>query len=160
MMKRLTRALRVALIGILVMALTTAPAMAKSISVRLNAAAKVYQTASTSARSVTAPKNLKVKLKAYKNGWGMITYKGHTGYIKLKYLDREQRFDRLGGSEEYVEYLGNRLVCYTVPVSPGRNIAVIVESAAVNFRQKRMGYDAMEELTRRLEEKMKNSMPL
>ena len=74
--------------------------------------------------------------------------------IRLKYMQREERFDRLGGSEEYVEYLGNKLPCFTVPVSPGRNVAVIVETAAVNFRQKRMGYDAMEELQRRLEKKM------
>ena len=74
--------------------------------------------------------------------------------IRLKYMQREERFDRLGGTEEYVEYLGNRLPCFTVPVSPGRNVAVIVETAAVNFRQKRMGYDAMEELQRRLEKKM------
>lgn len=77
--------------------------------------------------------------------------------IRLKYMDREEGFDRLGGTEEYVEYLGNKLVCYTVPVSPGRNIAVIVETAAVNFRQKRMGYDAMEELARRLQKKLMNS---
>ena len=77
--------------------------------------------------------------------------------IRLKYMEREERFDRLGGSEEYVEYLGNRLPCFTVPVSPGRNVAVIVETAAVNFRQKRMGYDAMEELQRRLEQKMKEN---
>ncbi len=74
--------------------------------------------------------------------------------IRLKYMERDERFDRLGISEEYVEYLGNKLVCFTVPVSPGRNVAVIVETAAVNFRQKRMGYDAMEELQRRLEKKM------
>ncbi len=48
-------------------------------------------------------------------------------------------------------------MCFTVPVSPGRNIAVVVETAAVNFRQKRMGYDAMEELARRLQKKMMNS---
>ena len=77
--------------------------------------------------------------------------------IRLKYMDREESFDRLGGTEEYVEYLGNHLPCFTVPVSPGRNVAVIVETAAVNFRQKRMGYDAMEELQRRLEKKMKEN---
>ena len=44
-----------------------------------------------------------------------------------------------------------------MPVSPGRNVAVIVETAAVNFRQKRMGYDAMEELQRRLEKKMQEN---
>ena len=56
--------------------------------------------------------------------------------------------------EEYVEYLGNKLVCFTIPLSPGRNSAVIVETAAVNFRQKRMGYDAGKELERRIMEKM------
>ena len=77
--------------------------------------------------------------------------------IRLKYMEREEHFDRLGSSNEYVEYLGNRLPCFTVPVSPGRNVAVIVETAAVNFRQKRMGYDAMEELQRRLEKKMQEN---
>ena len=77
--------------------------------------------------------------------------------IRLKYMDREERFERLGSSDEYVEYLGNRLPCFTVPVSPGRNVAAIVETAAVNFRQKRMGYDAMEELQRRLEQKLKDN---
>ena len=77
--------------------------------------------------------------------------------VRLKYMDKSETFERLGAKEEYVEYLGNKLACYTVPVSPGRNIAIVVETAAVNFRQKRMGYDAMQELERRLEKKfMKN----
>ncbi len=85
---RPARLLRTAVICLLALALSCMPAYAKSISVRLNASTKVYQRASTSARSVKAPKNLKVTLKAYKNGWGMIRYKGRTGYVKLKYLDR------------------------------------------------------------------------
>ncbi len=76
--------------------------------------------------------------------------------VRLKYMDKDEVFERLGAKEEYVEYLGNELACYTVPVSPGRNIAVVVETAAVNFRQKRMGYDAMKELERRLRKKMLN----
>ena len=87
MWKLLARVLRVALICILAAALCGAPAFAKSISVRLNATTKVYQKISATAKSVKAPKNLKVTLKAYKNGWGRITYKGRTGYIPLKYLD-------------------------------------------------------------------------
>ena len=74
--------------------------------------------------------------------------------IRLESWEKGKIFNRLALREEYVEYLGNKLVCYTVPMSPGRNSAVIVETAAVNFRQKRMGYDAAQELERRVEEKM------
>ena len=88
MSRQILRALRVTLIAALAMLLACAPAFAGSIAVKLNASAKVYQSASSSARSVKAPKNLKVTLKAYSNGWGKITYKGRTGYINLKYLDR------------------------------------------------------------------------
>ena len=77
--------------------------------------------------------------------------------VRLKYMDKSETFERLGAKEEYVEYLGNKLACYTVPVSPGRNIAIVVATAAVNFRQKRMGYDAMQELERRLEKKFMNN---
>ena len=88
MSKQPARLLRTAVICILAVALSCMPAYAKSISVRLNASTKVYQKATTSSRSVKAPKNLKVTLKAYKNGWAMIRYRGRTGYVKLKYLDR------------------------------------------------------------------------
>ena len=74
--------------------------------------------------------------------------------IRLEEWEHKKVFNRLSMKEEYVEYLGNKLVCYSVPISPGRNTAVIVETAAVNFRQKRMGYDAAKELERRVEEKM------
>ena len=74
--------------------------------------------------------------------------------IRLEAWDQGKTFTRLNMKEEYVEYLGNRLTCYTIPLSPGRNTAVIVETAAVNFRQKRMGYDAGTELERRVKEKM------
>ncbi len=74
--------------------------------------------------------------------------------IRLEAWDQGKTFTRLNMKEEYVEYLGNRLTCYTIPLSPGRNTAVIVETAAVNFRQKRMGYDAGKELERRIMEKM------
>ena len=74
--------------------------------------------------------------------------------VRLEEWDREKVYDRLGNKDEYVEYLGNKVICYSIPVRPGRNLAVIVESAAVNFRQKRMGYDAVEELYKRIQQNM------
>ena len=71
--------------------------------------------------------------------------------IKLEEWDRNKEYDRLGLNEEYIDYLGNKLVCYSIPVRPGRNLAVIVESAAVNHRQKKMGYNAAEELYKRVQ---------
>ena len=50
-----------------------------------------------------------------------------------------------------VEYLGNKVVCHSVPIRPGRNLAVICETAAVNHRQKKMGYNAAQELYRRVQ---------
>ena len=67
--------------------------------------------------------------------------------IKLEEWDRDKEYDRLGLHEEYTEYLGNKIVCHSLPIRPGRNLAVIVESAAVNHRQKKMGYNAAEECT-------------
>ncbi len=74
--------------------------------------------------------------------------------IRLEAWEHKKVFTRLTMKEEFVEYLGEPLVCYTVPMSPGRNSAIIVETAAINFRQKRMGYDAGTELERRVKEKM------
>jgi HPr kinase/phosphorylase len=53
--------------------------------------------------------------------------------------------------DHYTEFLGNKVVCHNIPVRPGRNIAVIVESAAVNHRQKKMGYNAAQELYNRVQ---------
>ena len=44
------------------------------------------------------------------------------------------------------------MVCHSIPIRPGRNLAIIVESAAVNHRQKKMGYNAAQELYRRVQE--------
>lgn len=70
--------------------------------------------------------------------------------IKLEEWDREKEYDRLGLEEEYTEFLGNQVVCHSLPIRPGRNLAVIVEAAAVNHRQKKMGYNAAKELLIRL----------
>ena len=74
--------------------------------------------------------------------------------IKLEEWNKDREYDRLGMEEEYTEFLGNRIVCHSLPIRPGRNLAVIVESAAVNHRQKKMGYNAAQELYRRVQENM------
>lgn len=71
--------------------------------------------------------------------------------IKLEEWDREKEYDRLGLEEEYTEFLGNQVVCHSLPIRPGRNLAVIVEAAAVNHRQKKMGYNAAQELYNRVQ---------
>jgi HPr kinase/phosphorylase len=63
-------------------------------------------------------------------------------------------YDSLGLEEEYTEVLGNKVVCHSLPIRPGRNLAVIVETAAVNHRQKKMGYNAAQELYKRVQENL------
>ena len=58
--------------------------------------------------------------------------------IKLEDWNKDKEYDRLGLEEEYTEFLGNKVVCHSLPIRPGRNLAIIVESAAVNHRQKKM----------------------
>ena len=72
--------------------------------------------------------------------------------IKLEEWNKDKEYDRLGLEEEYTEYLGNKVVCHNIPIRPGRNLAIICESAAVNYRQKKMGYNAVQELYKRLQQ--------
>lgn len=74
--------------------------------------------------------------------------------ITLEEWNREKEYDRLGMEQEYTEFLGNKVVCHSIPIRPGRNLAIIVESASVNYRQKQMGYNAAEELYRRVQENL------
>ncbi len=78
--------------------------------------------------------------------------------IKLEEWDRDKEYDRLGLEEEYTEFLGNKVVCHSLPIRPGRNLAVIVESAAVNHRQKKMGYNAARELYNRVQNSLMKNM--
>lgn len=71
--------------------------------------------------------------------------------IKLEDWNKDKEYDRLGMEEEYTEFLGNKVVCHSLPVRPGRNLSVIVEAAAVNYRQKKMGYNAAKELYNRVQ---------
>ena len=74
--------------------------------------------------------------------------------IRLEDWNREKAYERLGLEEEYTEFLGNKVVCHQLPIRPGRNLAIIVETAAINHRQKQMGYNAAQELYKRVEESM------
>ncbi len=72
--------------------------------------------------------------------------------IQLEEWDRGKDYDRLGLIDHHIDILGNQVISYNIPVRPGRNVAVIVESASVNHRQKMLGYNAAQELERRVEE--------
>lgn len=70
--------------------------------------------------------------------------------INLENWQPKKQYDRLGLKTEYTEILGLKVPSLTVPVKPGRNLAVIIEVAAMNNRQKRMGYNAAQALNDRL----------
>lgn len=74
--------------------------------------------------------------------------------IALEEWDRDKEYDRLGLEEQYTEFLGNKVVCHQLPIRPGRNLAIIVETAAINHRQKSMGYNAAQELYKRVQQNM------
>lgn len=70
--------------------------------------------------------------------------------VELEIWNPEKLYDRLGIDNEYISILGVNIPAVTIPVKPGRNLAVILEVAAMNARQKKMGYNATHELLERL----------
>ncbi len=72
--------------------------------------------------------------------------------INLETWDSEKMYDRFGLDEEHVNILGIDIPAITIPVHPGRNLAVVLEIAAMNHRQKKMGYNTAEEFNKRLME--------
>ncbi len=70
--------------------------------------------------------------------------------IELENWDTSKTYERLGGEPEKEDILGISLTKMTIPVSPGRNIAVVVETAASVYRLSQMGYNAMDDLTERM----------
>ena len=70
--------------------------------------------------------------------------------IQLEPWDSEKVYDRMGMDNEYTEILDVRVPYTVIPVKPGRNLAVIIEVAAMNNRQKKMGYNAARELMHNL----------
>ncbi len=70
--------------------------------------------------------------------------------INMEIWDSSKVYDRMGMDNEYTEILGNKVPSLTIPVKPGRNLAIIIEVAAMNNRQKKMGYNAAHELLHNL----------
>ena len=70
--------------------------------------------------------------------------------VNLELWDNTKVYDRMGLDNEYMEILGVEVPTLTIPVKPGRNLAVIIEVAAMNNRQKKMGYNAAKDLLRSL----------
>lgn len=74
--------------------------------------------------------------------------------VQFEPWEKGKLYERLGMDEEYVEILGIKIPTLTVPVKPGRNLAVILEIAAMNNRQKRMGYNTAKEFNEKLMRQM------
>ncbi len=70
--------------------------------------------------------------------------------INLESWDETREYDRLGLNDNYVSILDVQIPTHNIPVSPGRNVAIICESAALNLRQKKMGYNAAQVLNERI----------
>lgn len=70
--------------------------------------------------------------------------------VQLEIWDPAKTYDRMGMDSEYLNILGVDIPSITIPVKPGRNLAIILEVAAMNNRQKKMGYNAAQELLQRL----------
>mgnify|MGYP003439967826 FL=1 len=72
--------------------------------------------------------------------------------VELENWDSEKSYDRLGLDEEKMRIIDTNVTKLTIPVQPGRNVSVIIEVAAMNYRLKKMGVNAAEEFSRRLDE--------
>ena len=100
----------------------------------------------------------------YLTGEGFNVIKAYDGYEALDLLaenevnlivnvvpwEKHASYDRLGLEDQYTELLGVKIPTYTIPISPGRNLAVILEVAAMNNRQRKMGYNPAKEFTEQM----------
>ena len=78
--------------------------------------------------------------------------------IQLEPWQADKQYERLGLDDNYYELLGLKKPTVTIPIKPGRNLAIIIEVAAMNNRQRRLGYNAAAELNKRLLDNMNNMM--
>jgi HPr kinase/phosphorylase len=76
--------------------------------------------------------------------------------IELEFWDESKEYDRVGLDEDCIEMLGIKVPKLVIPVRPGRNLAMIVEVAARNTRQKKLGYNAAVELNNKIKDKIKH----
>ena len=72
--------------------------------------------------------------------------------------DNHATYDRLGLEDQYTELLGVKIPTYTIPITPGRNLAVILEVAAMNNRQRKMGYNPAKEFTEQMNKHFQQNM--
>ena len=79
--------------------------------------------------------------------------------VEIVPWDNQQVYDRLGLEENYKEILGVKVPLNTIPITPGRNLAVILEVAAMNNRQRKTGYNAAMEFTEQVNQHLLNSRP-
>ena len=70
--------------------------------------------------------------------------------IQLEPWNPDRVYDRMGMDNEQMEILGISVPSLTIPIKPGRNLAIIIEVAAMNNRQKKMGYNAAAEFTEQI----------
>ena len=91
--------------------------------------------------------------------FGMRTIKHHSHVdmvVHLEPWDQTKFYDRLGIEDHFTDILGVQVPIVTIPVRPGRNLATIIEVAAMNNRNRRYGYNAAAELSRKIEEMAMN----
>lgn len=77
--------------------------------------------------------------------------------VHLEHWVKGKEYDRLGVTDEYTDILGVRIPKLTIPIHPGRNIAIVLEVAARNLRLKQQGYSAAQILTERMDERLRNA---
>jgi len=77
--------------------------------------------------------------------------------VNLEFWDPKKQYERLGTEELTTEILGIKIPSLTIPVKPGRNLAIIIEVAAMNNRQKKMGYNAAQAFTQKLTNDMRKN---
>ena len=78
--------------------------------------------------------------------------------VNIVHWNTQKAYDRLGLEDQYTEILNVRVPMYTIPITPGRNLAVILEVAAMNNRQKKMGYNAALEFTEQINKHFDENM--
>ena len=78
--------------------------------------------------------------------------------VKIVPWNTLEVYDRLGLEEQYMEILGVNVPMNTIPITPGRNLAMILEVAAMNNRQKKMGYNAAQEFTEQIDRHFASNM--
>ena len=77
-------------------------------------------------------------------------YKRISMVVQLELWEKNKQYDRVGLDEEKMKIMDTEITKMTVPVRPGRNLSVIIEVAAMNYRLKRMGVNAAEQFSNRL----------